>query len=82
MSPLLYLHSQNDKVPFLDPRHLPKLWDKKPTRTTNKKLYSLEASDAKADIAKENFLLYFVVIRLKEIKTWSFSHLDFPSVSS
>ena len=77
MSPLLNLHSQNDKVPFLDPRHLPKFCDKKPTvdstRTTNKKLYSLEASDAKADIPKENFLLYFVVIRLKEIKTWSFS---------
>ena len=34
MSPLLNLHSQNDKVAVVDPCHLPKFWDKKPKETT------------------------------------------------
>ena len=30
----LNMHSHNDKVPFIDPRHLPKCWDKWLTATT------------------------------------------------
>ena len=33
--PTTELHSQNDRVPFVRPRHLPKFWGKKPKTTTD-----------------------------------------------
>ena len=52
VSPPLNLHSENDKVPFVGPWHLPKFWGKKPKATTKVTITSQSIAQIRHDYYK------------------------------